>query len=81
MTAQTPRYPTGYDLLHSPRVNKGTAFTMAERRAWGLAHARDIHWGLSGQLPHESPHLDVEQLWHRGAFLMRMSLPARSLFN
>src|SRR5882672_6259995 len=27
---------TGYDLLHNPRLNKGTAFTMAERRAWGL---------------------------------------------
>jgi malate dehydrogenase (oxaloacetate-decarboxylating)(NADP+) len=36
MTAQTPRYPTGSDLLHNPRLNKGTAFTMAERRAWGL---------------------------------------------
>ena len=42
MTAQTkktapiPQRPTGYDLLHTPRVNKGTAFTEAERRALGL---------------------------------------------
>jgi malate dehydrogenase (oxaloacetate-decarboxylating)(NADP+) len=42
MTAQTkktapiPEQPTGYDLLHTPRVNKGTAFTEAERRALGL---------------------------------------------
>ena len=27
---------TGYDLLHTPRLNKGTAFTEAERRAHGL---------------------------------------------
>ena len=27
---------TGYDLLHTPRLNKGTAFTGAERRAHGL---------------------------------------------
>src|SRR5262245_3196544 len=27
---------TGYDLLHTPRLNKGTAFTEAERRARGL---------------------------------------------
>ncbi len=26
----------GYDLLHNPRLNKGTAFTAAERRAYGL---------------------------------------------
>jgi malate dehydrogenase (oxaloacetate-decarboxylating)(NADP+) len=26
----------GYDLLHHPRLNKGTAFTAAERRAYGL---------------------------------------------
>ena len=44
MTAQTaartsapkPECPTGYDLLHNPRLNKGTAFTQEERRAWGL---------------------------------------------
>jgi malate dehydrogenase (oxaloacetate-decarboxylating)(NADP+) len=29
-------HPTGYELLHSPRLNKGTAFTEAERRAYGL---------------------------------------------
>jgi malate dehydrogenase (oxaloacetate-decarboxylating)(NADP+) len=28
--------PTSYQLLHDPRLNKGTAFTEAERRAWGL---------------------------------------------
>ena len=28
--------PTGYDLLRNPRLNKGTAFTEAERRAFGL---------------------------------------------
>jgi len=27
---------TGYDLLHNPRLNKGTAFTAAERRQYGL---------------------------------------------
>jgi malate dehydrogenase (oxaloacetate-decarboxylating)(NADP+) len=34
MTQHMPA--TGYDLLHNPRLNKGTAFTDAERRAWGL---------------------------------------------
>jgi malate dehydrogenase (oxaloacetate-decarboxylating)(NADP+) len=29
-------HPTGYDLLHNPRLNKGTAFTEAERRALRL---------------------------------------------
>jgi malate dehydrogenase (oxaloacetate-decarboxylating)(NADP+) len=29
-------HPTGYELLHNPRLNKGTAFTVAERRAYGL---------------------------------------------
>ena len=32
----TPKHPTGYALLHNPRLNKGTAFTDAERRAHGL---------------------------------------------
>ncbi|HEX2365058.1 MAG TPA: NAD-dependent malic enzyme, partial [Bradyrhizobium sp.] len=36
MTASTPQHPTGYTLLRNPRLNKGTAFTEAERRAWGL---------------------------------------------
>ena len=44
MTVQTPlksiptkqQHTTGYALLHNPRLNKGTAFTEAERRAWGL---------------------------------------------
>jgi malate dehydrogenase (oxaloacetate-decarboxylating)(NADP+) len=30
------QHPAGYDLLRNPRLNKGTAFTEAERRAWGL---------------------------------------------
>lgn len=29
-------HPASYQLLHDPRLNKGTAFTEAERRAWGL---------------------------------------------
>jgi malate dehydrogenase (oxaloacetate-decarboxylating)(NADP+) len=29
-------HPTGYNLLHNPRLNKGTAFTATERRAYGL---------------------------------------------
>src|SRR6478735_11133713 len=28
--------PTGYDLLHNSRLNKGTAFTGTERHAFGL---------------------------------------------
>jgi malate dehydrogenase (oxaloacetate-decarboxylating)(NADP+) len=32
----TPERPVGYELLHHPRLNKGTAFTEVERRAWGL---------------------------------------------
>ena len=36
MTAQTPERPSGYDFLRNPRLNKGTAFTEAERRACGL---------------------------------------------
>src|SRR5215813_350826 len=36
MTAPSNEHLTGYDLLHSPRLNKGTAFTEVERRAYGL---------------------------------------------
>src|SRR5215468_2703237 len=35
-SAPKPECPTGYDLLHNPRLNKGTAFTQEERRAWRL---------------------------------------------
>ncbi|MBV8240611.1 MAG: hypothetical protein JOY75_07415, partial [Hyphomicrobiales bacterium] len=35
-TAPASKRLTGYDLLHNPRLNKGTAFTEAERRAFGL---------------------------------------------
>src|ERR1700748_1999568 len=34
--APAPQHLTGYDRLHSSRLNKGTAFTEAERRALGL---------------------------------------------
>src|ERR1700736_4795056 len=36
MMARGTEHPTGYELLHSPRLNKGTAFTEAQRRAYGL---------------------------------------------
>ena len=36
MSRATTEHPTGYELLHNPRLNKGTAFTEAERRAYGL---------------------------------------------
>src|SRR5262252_5273852 len=32
----TPEHPTGYDLLRNPRLNRGTAFSVAERHARGL---------------------------------------------
>jgi malate dehydrogenase (oxaloacetate-decarboxylating)(NADP+) len=32
----TPQHPTGYELLRNPRLNKGTAFTEAERHAYSL---------------------------------------------
>jgi malate dehydrogenase (oxaloacetate-decarboxylating)(NADP+) len=34
--AMEPIGPTGYALLHNPRLNKGTAFTESERRMHGL---------------------------------------------
>ena len=43
-------HPSGYDLLHNPRLNKGTAFTEAERRA---AH-------LEGLLPPAVTTIDVQ---------------------
>jgi malate dehydrogenase (oxaloacetate-decarboxylating)(NADP+) len=36
MARATTEHPAGYALLHNPRLNKGTAFTEAERRAYGL---------------------------------------------
>jgi len=36
MMTEPKEHLTGYDLLHTPRLNKGTAFTEAERRAHGL---------------------------------------------
>src|ERR1700758_3926812 len=36
MTEAQAQQLTGYNLLHNPRLNKGTAFTEAERRAYGL---------------------------------------------
>src|ERR1700693_5370385 len=36
MTGTTNNHLRGYELLHDPRVNKGTAFTEAERRVYGL---------------------------------------------
>jgi malate dehydrogenase (oxaloacetate-decarboxylating)(NADP+) len=35
-TAATADHATGYRILHNPRLNKGTAFTEAERRSLGL---------------------------------------------
>jgi malate dehydrogenase (oxaloacetate-decarboxylating)(NADP+) len=36
LTSTPPQHPTGYALLHNPRLNKGTAFTKEERREYGL---------------------------------------------
>ena len=33
---QSKEHPTGYALLHNPRLNKGAAFTDAERRKYSL---------------------------------------------
>jgi malate dehydrogenase (oxaloacetate-decarboxylating)(NADP+) len=35
-TKMTSKQLTGYDRLHNARLNKGTAFTVAERSAFGL---------------------------------------------
>ena len=43
-------HPTGYDRLRNPRLNKGTAFTEAERRAYGL----------EGLLPPTVTNLDLQ---------------------
>jgi malate dehydrogenase (oxaloacetate-decarboxylating)(NADP+) len=36
MMTEPKEHLTGYQLLHNPRLNKGTAFTEAQRRAYGL---------------------------------------------
>src|SRR6478672_8006555 len=36
LSKPTTEHPTGYDLLRNSRLNKGTAFTETERRAFGL---------------------------------------------
>jgi malate dehydrogenase (oxaloacetate-decarboxylating)(NADP+) len=36
MMIEPNQHPTGYDLLYNPRLNKGTAFTETQRRAYGL---------------------------------------------
>src|SRR5271166_1327603 len=36
VTAPIMKRPTGYDLLRNPHLNRGTAFTEAERHAYGL---------------------------------------------
>jgi hypothetical protein len=35
-SVNAPQHPSGYDLLRDPRLNRGTAFSAAERRARGL---------------------------------------------
>jgi malate dehydrogenase (oxaloacetate-decarboxylating)(NADP+) len=52
MTRMIDRRAMGYELLHDPRVNKGTAFTEAERRAYGLegllpAGVTTIEWQIA----------------------------------
>ena len=41
MTAPT-QHPTGYELLRNPRLNKGTAFSAAERREWAAVYVRGL---------------------------------------
>jgi malate dehydrogenase (oxaloacetate-decarboxylating)(NADP+) len=36
MSGHSPEVASGYELLRNPRLNKGSAFTEAERRAYGL---------------------------------------------
>ena len=36
MVNKMTQHQTGYDLLRNPRLNKGTAFSAAQRREWGL---------------------------------------------
>jgi malate dehydrogenase (oxaloacetate-decarboxylating)(NADP+) len=50
MMTEPKERPTGNDLLHNPRLNKGTAFTEAERRAYGL----------EGLLPPTVTNLDLQ---------------------
>jgi malate dehydrogenase (oxaloacetate-decarboxylating)(NADP+) len=50
MTELRTKQLTGYELLHNPRLNKGTAFTDAERRAYGL----------EGLLPSEVSTMDLQ---------------------
>jgi malate dehydrogenase (oxaloacetate-decarboxylating)(NADP+) len=50
MMTEPKEHPTGYDLLRNPRLNKGTAFTEAERRAYGL----------EGLLPPTVTNLDLQ---------------------
>jgi malate dehydrogenase (oxaloacetate-decarboxylating)(NADP+) len=51
MTASDVEHPTGYGLLHNPRLNKGTAFTEAERRKYHL----------EGLLPPGVTNLDLQR--------------------
>ena len=49
-TKMTAKQLTGYDRLHNARLNKGTAFTEAERSAFGL----------EGLLPPAVPSLELQ---------------------
>jgi malate dehydrogenase (oxaloacetate-decarboxylating)(NADP+) len=50
MNAAMSQHSAGYRLLHDPRLNKGTAFTEAERRKYGL----------EGLLPPAVTNIDVQ---------------------